>query len=95
MFEQIFFAVVRAALLVVGGSLVKSGTLTGDQLSEAVGAVMTLVAVIWSVTHKVKNEAVAPGERQTWLGGAANKTDDTGPHGGNAGNFAGGRSASS
>ena len=44
--------IIRHALTTAGGALVGNGYLTGDELSSAVGAIVTLVGVAWSVYEK-------------------------------------------
>ena len=46
--------IVRHILTTLGGGLILSGTLTEIELSDAVGAVITLVGIAWSVYSKRK-----------------------------------------
>ena len=43
---------VRHALTTAGGALVANGALSSDDLSAAVGALITLIGVIWSALSK-------------------------------------------
>lgn len=45
---SVALSVVRSALKVLGGALVGQGWLTDDQLTEAVGALITLAGIGWS-----------------------------------------------
>lgn len=45
--------IVRAILVAAGGYIVGKGWLTNEALNDAVGAVLTLVGVVWTaVAHK-------------------------------------------
>ena len=55
--EQIF-GIIRHALTAAGGALVAKGVIDEAGLTEAVGALVTLIGVIWSAAAK-KNEAPA------------------------------------
>ena len=48
--------VVRHTLTTAGGSLIAKGVLTTSTLDEGVGALVTLVGVIWSILSKNKAE---------------------------------------
>jgi hypothetical protein len=54
--EQVL-GVIRHGLTFIGGFLVTKGLLDDGMLQEALGAIMTLVGAVWSVTSK---KAVAP-----------------------------------
>ena len=43
---------VRHALTVAGGAFVASGTLTGSEVEQIVGAIVTLIGAGWSVYSK-------------------------------------------
>ena len=43
---------IRHALTTLGGGLVANGLLTSDQLSNAVGALVVLGGLIWSIYQK-------------------------------------------
>jgi len=45
---------IRHALTVLGGALVTKGYIDADIVPEAVGAVMTLIGVVWSYQSKKK-----------------------------------------
>ena len=47
--------VIRHVLTALGGGLVTSGGLSGDDMNAAIGAITTLVGVVWSVVAKRKN----------------------------------------
>jgi hypothetical protein len=83
--QQIVFAIVRHLLTALGGVLVTRGTLDHAGLETVVGALMSILGVLWTVTHKVQNETIEPGQPQNWLGGPADTTDHGGA--GNGGNF--------
>ena len=51
--EQIY-GLIRHALTVLGGALVTKGYVDADVVPEVVGAVMTLVGVVWSYQSKKK-----------------------------------------
>ena len=51
---EIATSLIRHALTVGGGGLVSKGLLTEDTLSGGIGAVITLVGVIWSIVSKLK-----------------------------------------
>jgi len=44
--------VVRHSLTFIGGFLVTSGYLTESMLSAAIGAITTLIGVVWSIVNK-------------------------------------------
>lgn len=46
--------IIRHILTALGGGLVASGTLSGDDLNAAIGAITTLVGIAWSVFAKRK-----------------------------------------
>jgi hypothetical protein len=48
--------IVRHALTFAGGFLVTSGYLTESTLSSGIGAIATLIGLIWSVNNKNKKE---------------------------------------
>ena len=87
---QIILAISRPFLTIGGGYLVQQGYTNQDGATQAVGAVMTLIGLGWSITHKVKNESVAPGQAQGILGGAVGgSSQETGDR---SQNFTGGTS---
>ena len=49
---KIIMGILRHALTTGGGALVADGTLTGDDLTQAVGAIMTIVGIVASVVAK-------------------------------------------
>jgi hypothetical protein len=53
MFSMVM-GIIRHALTAGGGALVSHGLLTGDQASDAVGALITLIGIVWSVLEKRK-----------------------------------------
>ena len=55
--EQIF-GIIRHALTAMGGALVAKGVIDEAGLTEAVGALVTLIGVVWSAKSK-KEEAPA------------------------------------
>lgn len=50
---------IRHALTTFGGGLVTNGTLADSDFQAAVGALMTLVGIVWSVIEK-RNAAKTP-----------------------------------
>jgi len=53
--ESQWFGVVRHLLSAVGGFAVYKGLVSEDEASSVIGAALSLLAVIWSVTSKDKN----------------------------------------
>ena len=51
--EQIY-GLIRHALTIVGGALVTKGYIDADIVGESIGAVMTLIGVVWSYQAKKK-----------------------------------------
>ena len=70
MFQQILFGVIRHGLTAFGGALVTRGLIDNTGLETLVGAIMAILGVLWSATHKIQNESVEVGERQNFLGKA-------------------------
>lgn len=58
--KDIILGVVRHSLTAGGGALVTSGLANSQTLDEAVGAVMTLLGVAWSIWEKYKSRRQAP-----------------------------------
>ena len=52
------FGIIRHALTAIGGALVTKGVIDEAGLTEAVGALVTLIGVVWSATSK-KEDAPA------------------------------------
>lgn len=44
--------IIRHIITAIGGGMVTNGTISGDQLEAVIGAVVTIVGVIWSVFSK-------------------------------------------
>jgi len=57
--DQIF-GIVRHALTAAGGALVAKGVIDEAGLTEAVGALVTLIGVIWSAMSKKDEAPVEP-----------------------------------
>lgn len=55
--NEIILGLLRHGLTAAGGSLVTKGLIGADDLAQGVGAVMTLVGIVWSVMHKRGVEA--------------------------------------
>lgn len=51
--EQIY-GLIRHGLTILGGALVTKGYIDADIVGEAVGAVLTLIGVVWSYQSKKK-----------------------------------------
>lgn len=49
-------ALIRHLLTLVGGGLIASGSLTQDDLTALIGAITTIVGVIWSVVQKLPRQ---------------------------------------
>ena len=49
---QAIFGIVRHILTVAGGAFIANGTLTDNELNTLVGALVTLMGVVWSVVEK-------------------------------------------
>ena len=52
--QTVIAGLVRHALTALGGGLVASGALSGDEMNQAIGAITTLVGIAWSVFAKRK-----------------------------------------
>ena len=50
--------VIRHVLTTLGGGLIANGVISSDELSQAIGAIITLVGTAWSIISKQKR---APG----------------------------------
>lgn len=62
MIGQIVGAVVRAVLQALGGGMVAQGLLDSDDLAKAIGAIICLGTVGWSVWQKHRSRTVPGGE---------------------------------
>ena len=51
--------IARHLLTTGGGALVTKGVVTATTLDQGIGALMTLVGIIWSVVSKKKTDAPA------------------------------------
>jgi hypothetical protein len=58
---KVILGIVRHVLTAAGGGLVADGWLSGDDLNTAIGAITTLVGIVWSVWEKRQAKAVAKG----------------------------------
>ena len=54
MVKEAIFGIIRHVLTTVGGAVVGSGYINSDEYSQGVGAVLTLVGIVWSVVNKKK-----------------------------------------
>lgn len=52
--QETLTGVVRHVLTTAGGGLVAKGLVTASMLDQGVGAVITLVGVVWSILSKRK-----------------------------------------
>lgn len=52
--SEIIFGLIRHALTSFGGAAVASGWITSSQVTEGIGALMTLIGIIWSIYSKRK-----------------------------------------
>ena len=52
--KDMIFSIGRHALTFLAGALVTSGIVEADMANQAVGAVMTIAAVVWSALQKKK-----------------------------------------
>ena len=50
--QAAIMGVIRHILTAGGGYFIGHGLLTGDQTTDAIGALMTLVGVVWSIANK-------------------------------------------
>ena len=48
----IIAGLIRHALTTAGGALVTHGALSTDEMSAAIGAVITLIGIVWSALSK-------------------------------------------
>lgn len=80
MIQQIVFGLIRHLLTGYGGVLVAKGVVDQAGLETVIGAILAILGVVWSATHKIKNESVPANAPQNFLGG-------------NKGNFPGGNSS--
>lgn len=53
---------IRHGLTTAGGGLVTQGLVTNDQLQTAIGALLTLAGVVWSVGEKIIAAKLAAGQ---------------------------------
>ena len=51
---EIATSLIRHALTVGGGGLVSKGLISEDTLTSGIGALVTLVGIIWSIVSKLK-----------------------------------------
>jgi hypothetical protein len=58
--KDVILGVLRHGLTAGGGALVTTGLANSQTLDEAVGALMTLVGVAWSIWEKYKSKKQAP-----------------------------------
>ena len=58
--KDVILGVLRHGLTAGGGALVTNGLANSQTLDEAVGALMTLVGVAWSIWEKYKSKKQAP-----------------------------------
>lgn len=56
MMNEIIFSLVRHGLTTAGGTLVSKGLVSSDDVSTSVGAICTLVGVVWSIVSKLKGK---------------------------------------
>lgn len=75
MIQQIVFGILRHLLTAGGGILITRGVTDAAGVETLVGSIIAIAGVLWSATHKVKNETVGAGAPQDWLGGPANDVD--------------------
>ena len=62
MIRSIITGVLRTVLLTVGGAQVGQGWLSDDQLQQLVGAVLTIIAVVWQIVAAARRRTAAGGE---------------------------------
>lgn len=58
--KDVMLGVLRHVLTAGGGVLVGKGVLTAATVDSTVGAVLTLIGVVWSVVTKMKSKDSAP-----------------------------------
>lgn len=54
--KNAILGVVRSILVVVGSSLTTHGVLMGDQATEIIGPVMTVLPILWGIWDKYQEE---------------------------------------
>jgi hypothetical protein len=54
--KDVISSLVRHGLTTAGGTLVAKGAIAASTLDEAVGAVMVLVGVVWSIIQKLSSD---------------------------------------
>lgn len=54
MIAKFLGAIVRAALQFYGGTLIEKGLVSADQLSQAIGAIIFLCTLAWSMYQKYR-----------------------------------------
>lgn len=62
MIAKILPGIIRHILTVLGGGFVADGWLTDNELNSAVGAILTLIGVGWSIWQKSRTRTIPGGE---------------------------------
>lgn len=59
--------ILRHFLTIAGGSLATNGTVSADEMQQAIGAILTLVGIIWSILEKRQRPGAPPSPGATAL----------------------------
>lgn len=54
MITTLIGAIIRTVLATIGGTYVQQGLVTSDQLQQAIGAIIFLGTLAWSIIQKVR-----------------------------------------
>ena len=54
--KDTLLGIIRHTLTTAGGSLIAKGVLTTNTLDESVGALVTLIGVVWSIVSKKQQD---------------------------------------
>jgi hypothetical protein len=58
--KDIILGVARHTLTTAGGALTAKGLATGATVDQGVGAVVTLLGIIWSILEKLRSRPAPP-----------------------------------
>jgi len=54
--KEVVLGFARHVLTAAGGGLATNGTMTGDELGQGIGALLTLAGIAWSIWAKRKQK---------------------------------------
>lgn len=60
--KDVILGLVRHALTIAGGAAVANGTVSGTEYEQAIGGIVALIGVIWSVV--AKRNAATPAKKK-------------------------------